>query len=404
MATCKMWVLVCCVVLVLVQRPYPGYCEDVTTDTPNEASENQGGEKDCGCSGLNRGNTVKIGEPGSIVAESEGAEKCTTGQCSHEHESPADKYKEATNKPVSPYPRTNQMAYIKAGKFTMGTDNPVVFLDGEGPARKVQLDAFLADKYEVSNAEFEVFVNATGYVTEAETFGDSFVLEGRLSEKTLATVTEAVLQTPWWLKVTGSDWRHPEGPDTGIADRMDHPVVHVSWNDAVEYCKWAGKRLPTEAEYEYASRGGKENRTFPWGNRLLPKGKHMMNVWQGTFPTINSAEDGYAGTCPVTTYEPNNYGLYNVLGNAWEWTADWWTTEHTADFKSNPSGPSEGIDKVKKGGSYMCHASYCHRYRCAARSQNTPDSSASNLGFRCVADANKPPAGIEIEGLPQSTP
>ncbi|XP_070559188.1 formylglycine-generating enzyme-like [Ptychodera flava] len=389
-------VFVCCAVLILVCGLNFVKCADVISDS-EKGETKTGNSEDCGCSGLNRANTVKVKDPGS-----EGADSSESKATEHENEDPAEKYTEEANVVKPLYPRTNQMAYVKGGTFTMGTDTPIVILDGEGPPRKVQLDAFLVDKYEVSNAEFEIFVNSTGYVTEAENFGDSFVLEGRLSEETLSKVTEAVMQTPWWLKVIGSDWRHPEGPDTGIADRMDHPVVHVSWNDAVEYCKWAGKRLPTEAEFEYSSRGGKENRTFPWGNRMLPSGKHMMNVWQGTFPTTNTAEDGYEGTAPVTAYKPNNFGLHNTIGNVWEWTSDWWTVRHSPEPTVNPKGPDSGVDKVKKGGSYMCHASYCHRYRCAARSQNTPDSSASNLGFRCVAGVDNPPPGVEIENMPEA--
>ncbi|XP_068109218.1 formylglycine-generating enzyme isoform X2 [Hyperolius riggenbachi] len=221
----------------------------------------------------------------------------------------------------------------------------------------------------------------------AEKFGDSFVFEGLLSEEVKNGIDQAVAAAPWWLPVKEADWRHPEGPDSDISQRMDHPVLHVSWNDAVAFCTWAGKRLPTEAEWEYACRGGLENRIFPWGNKLEPKGQHFANLWQGDFPYTNTGEDGYVKTSPVTVFPANGYGLYNMVGNAWEWTADWWTTQHSAEEVHNPRGPSLGKDKVKKGGSYMCHKSYCYRYRCAARSQNTPDSSASNLGFRCAADA-----------------
>nr|XP_009687331.1 PREDICTED: sulfatase-modifying factor 1 [Struthio camelus australis] len=253
------------------------------------------------------------------------------------------------------------MVTVPGGVFTMGTDEPEIQQDGEWPARRVHVSSFYMDQYEVSNEDFEMFVNSTGYVTE-------------------------VAAAPWWLPVKGANWKHPEGPDSSILKRMDHPVLHVSWNDALAFCTWAGKRLPTEAEWEYSCRGGLENRLFPWGNKLQPKGQHYVNIWQGVFPTNNTAEDGYKGTAPVTAFPPNGYGLYNIVGNAWEWTSDWWAVHHSADEAHNPKGPSSGTDKVKKGGSYMCHKSYCYRYRCAARSQNTPDSSASNLGFRCAAD------------------
>uniref|UniRef100_A0A8C5N1K1 Formylglycine-generating enzyme n=1 Tax=Leptobrachium leishanense TaxID=445787 RepID=A0A8C5N1K1_9ANUR len=280
-----------------------------------------------------------------------------------------------------------QMVRLPAGTFTMGTDKPGIPQDGEGPPRRVQLDAFHMDIYEVSNLDFERFVTDTGHVTEAETFGDSFVFDGFISEEIKRAIDKAVAAAPWWLPVKGADWRHPEGPDASISDRMDHPVLHVSWNDASAYCAWAGKRLPTEAEWEYACRGGLEKRLFPWGNKLQPKGEHFANLWQGTFPSNNTAEDGYVQTSPVDAFPTNGYGLYNMVGNAWEWTSDWWDTRHSIDDAYNPKGPASGTDRVKKGGSYMCHKSYCYRYRCAARSQNTPDSSASNLGFRCAADA-----------------
>ncbi|XP_053890458.1 formylglycine-generating enzyme isoform X1 [Malaclemys terrapin pileata] len=280
----------------------------------------------------------------------------------------------------------SQMALIPTGMFTMGTDEPEIQQDGEWPARKVHVSQFYMDRYEVSNVEFEKFVNATGYVTEAEKFGDSFVFEGMLSEQVKTEIQQAVAAAPWWMPVKGANWRQPEGPDSSISKRMDHPVLHVSWNDAVAYCTWAGKRLPTEAEWEYSCRGGLENRLFPWGNKLQPKGQHYANIWQGEFPISNTGEDGYKGTAPVTAFPPNGYGLYNIVGNAWEWTSDWWAVHHSAGETRNPKGPSSGTDRVKKGGSYMCHKSYCYRYRCAARSQNTPDSSASNLGFRCAAD------------------
>lgn len=279
------------------------------------------------------------------------------------------------------------MVLIPEGSFTMGTNNPIFVADGEGPERKVTLSKFYMDKYEVSNSEFELFVNATGYVTEAEKFGNSFVMEKYVSEKVLEKIDQAVAAAPWWVPVDKADWRHPEGPDSSIKDRMDHPVLHASWNDAVAFCKWMEKRLPTEAEWEYACRDGLEGRLFSWGNKENPKDSHYMNIWHGEFPKENTGDDGYKGTAPVTEFpETKKFGLKNMIGNVWEWTQDWWDIKHDATAKTNPTGPSSGSDKVKKGGSFMCHKSYCYRYRCVARSQNTPDSSAHNLGFRCASD------------------
>lgn len=310
-----------------------------------------------------------------------------TNEINHEVESapsPSTSYSAAANA-KSIYQRTNQMVFIEEGTFYMGTNEPVFVADGEGPERLVKVNSFFLDVHEVSNAEFELFVNHTGYETEAEKFGDSFVFESLLSEDVKSKITKAVAEAPWWVPVRGCNWRHPEGPDSNIKDRMDHPVIHVSWNDAVEFCKWSGKRLPTEAEWEYACRGGLKRRLYPWGNKLTPNGEHRANIWQGEFPVKNSGEDGYISTAPVTSFPPNAYGLKNMAGNVWEWTADWWTPSHSPSAVSNPVGPTAGLDKVKKGGSYLCHKTYCFRYRCCARSQNTPDSSAGNLGFRCAS-------------------
>ena len=280
----------------------------------------------------------------------------------------------------------NEMVKLEGGVFTMGVDNPILPQDGEGPARKVQVSSFHIDKFEVSNAEFQQFVEHTGYVTETEKFGVSFVMEHLLSDDVKSSITQAVANAPWWLPVENATWNHPEGHGSTIADRPHHPVVHVTWNDAFEYCKWKGKRLPTEAEWEYAARGGLENRLYPWGNKEFPKGEHAMNIWHGEFPptATGTDEDGYVGTAPVCTYRANRFGLYNMAGNVWEWVSDWWKIRHTRDFQKDPTGPASGSEKVKKGGSYLCHKQYCYRYRCAARSQNTPDSSAGNLGFRCA--------------------
>ncbi|XP_078049496.1 formylglycine-generating enzyme [Augochlora pura] len=284
--------------------------------------------------------------------------------------------------------RLRNMAKIVAATFAIGTDEPVFVAEGESPKRKVHLDTFYIDELEVSNAEFAAFVDATGYLTESESFGDSFVFGGLLTEEVRANTPAAVARAPWWLQIKNATWKHPEGPDSDLTSRMDHPVVHVSWNDAVAYCKWLGKRLPTEAEWEVACRGGLSDRLYPWGNKFVPNGKHRANTWQGEFPNDNTMEDGYLGTAPVTEFPPNKYGLRNVIGNVWEWTSDWMTIDAAKRGGStNPTGPPDGTDKVKKGGSYLCHETYCFRYRCAARSQNTPDSSAGNLGFRCALSA-----------------
>ncbi len=284
-----------------------------------------------------------------------------------------------------PLTHINELVAIPSGVFTMGTDDALLPQDGEGPTRKVKISKFSINKFEVSNAEFALFVKETSYVTEAETFGDSFVFDQLLSNETKSEITQAVKDAPWWLPVKGASWYQPEGQDSSIEDRWEYPVVHVSWNDAVAYCKWAdNSRLPTEAEWEYAARGGLEGRLFPWGNKPTPKGEHWMNIWQGDFPLENTLADGYLGAAPVSVYPSNKYGLHNMAGNVWEWTADWWTVRHTAESLTNPNGPASGTDKVKKGGSYLCHPNFCYRYRCAARSQNTPNSSASNLGFRCA--------------------
>lgn len=277
------------------------------------------------------------------------------------------------------------MVYIPGGIFLMGTNDSEGFpSDGEGPVHSVTLSAFYMDECAVSNNEFARFIAETGYVTEAERYGWSYVFHMFVSAATAATVTHSPGQTPWWLSVKGADWRRPEGPDSDLDGRGDHPVVHVSWHDAIAYCAWSGKRLASEAEWEFAARGGLVQKRYPWGDLLKPEGQHRCNIWQGKFPIKDHASDGYSGTAPVRSYMPNNYGLYNMAGNVWEWCADWFSpTYYSLGEAVNPLGPKQGDNRVIKGGSYLCHSSYCNRYRVAARSKNTPDSSTGNTGFRC---------------------
>jgi formylglycine-generating enzyme required for sulfatase activity len=235
----------------------------------------------------------------------------------------------------------------------------------------------------VSNRRFARFAEATGHTTEAERFGWSFVFWMLLPED--FPPTRAVAGMEWWRQVHGADWRRPEGPGSSLEGREDHPVVHVSWSDAAAYAAWAGARLPTEAEWEYAARGGLERRRYPWGDELEPGGEHRCNIWQGEFPHVNTAADGWVGTAPVDAYAPNGFGLYDMAGNAWEWCADWFSPDaHVRGPRADPAGPPGGVGRVQRGGSYLCHASYCNRYRVAARTSQTPDSTSGNVGFRCV--------------------
>ena len=280
-----------------------------------------------------------------------------------------------------------RMIALPGGTFLMGTENPEGFpQDGEGPVRAVTLSPFSIDRYPVTNHLFARLAEVTGYRTDAERFGWSFVFWAHLPKARLQELVEdTVAAAPWWCKVPGARWNAPEGPGSDFATRGNHPVVHVSWDDAKAFCGWSGQRLPTEAEWEYAARGGLEQKLYPWGDKLRPGGEHRCNIWQGDFPRIDTADDGYAGTCPVDAFPANGFGLYSVTGNTWEWCNDWFDAEfHRTADRTNPNGPSEGTARVMKGGSFLCHKSYCNRYRVAARSSNTPDSSTSNMGFRCA--------------------
>ncbi len=279
---------------------------------------------------------------------------------------------------------------IPAGSFQMGNPRDDGYPgDGEGPVHEVHVDAFQMSPTTVTNSEFAAFIDGTGYITEAERFGWSFVFAGFLPNSFPAT--RAVQSAPWWRQVHGADWSHPEGPGSSIAKRGNHPAIHISWNDAQAYCTWTGARLPTEAEWEYAARGGTTGSPFWWGNDLTPSGKHRMNVWQGKFPERNTAADGYPGAAPVDAYAPNPFELYNMTGNVWEWCADWFDiATYSASIDAQHRPPASGTHRVMRGGSYLCHRSYCNRYRVDSRSANTPDSSTGNIGFRVVRSLSRP--------------
>ncbi|WP_435320944.1 formylglycine-generating enzyme family protein [Haloarchaeobius sp. TZWSO28] len=281
------------------------------------------------------------------------------------------------------------MVEVPGGWFTMGTDEDVGYTaDGEGPAREVHVDGFYIDRHAVTNAEFYEFVRDTGYQTEAERYGWSFVFAAFVPDADRDAVLESPPSIPWWVAVRGASWYRPLGPSSTFGNRLDHPVTHVSWRDAKAYADWAGKRLPTEAEWEKAARGGVDGARYPWGDELTPGGDHRCNIWQGTFPDENTGDDGFLGTAPVDEFEPNGYGMYNVVGNVWEWCHDWFSPDWHGDGPlENPTGPRSGRERVMRGGSHLCHRSWCTRYRVAARSKNTPDSSTGNIGFRCAMDA-----------------
>ena len=270
---------------------------------------------------------------------------------------------------------SSDMATIPAGSWHIGHDGPEAYpQDGEGPRRIVSGPGFLIDRTAVTNRAFASFVEATGYRTEAERIGWSFVFYAQLHPSAEKDVLALQTGSPeWWLPVRGAHWSMPDGAGTSWRDRDDHPAVHISWNDAEAYAAWRGKRLPTEVEWEIAARGGLEDSIYPWGDELLDQGRHRCNIWQGRFPVDNTAEDGFLSTASADAFEPNGYGLFNMVGNVWEWTSDSWST-------------SQSQLKAMRGGSYLCHRSYCNRYRVSARTSNAVDAASSHLGFRCAAD------------------
>lgn len=305
------------------------------------------------------------------------------------------------------------MRAIPAGDFLMGSDRHYA---EEAPAHRVRVGAFFMDETTVTNRQFAAFVAATGYVTVAERALDPAAYPDAAPEDlTPGSLVFRMTTGPvdlrnvanWWHWVAGACWRYPEGPGSTVKGRKDHPVVHVAFEDAEAYATWAGKALPTEAEWEYAARGGLDGKEFAWGDELVPRGRHVANTWQGHFPWQNLAEDNHAGTCPVRSYPPNGYGLYEVCGNVWEWTTDWFASRHAPADPEKPSccavdnprgpGPDGSYDptqprvhiprKVLKGGSFLCAPSYCRRYRPAARHAQMVETGMSHLGFRCIQRA-----------------
>lgn len=307
---------------------------------------------------------------------------------------------------IRPVPDRPDMARIPRGTFRMGSDR---HYPEEGPAHAVTVDAFWIDRLPVTNAAFRRFVEETGHVTLAERPPNAADYPGAKPEL-LVPASIVFVKPPgpvdlrnhynWWALVPGADWRHPLGRQSSIDGLDDHPVVHVAYEDAAAYARWAGKSLPTEAEFEYAARGGLEDAEFAWGSELHPGGRIMANTWQGRFPFENLAEDGFVGTSPVGTFPPNGYGLYDMIGNVWEWTTDWYASRHVVKGHGccgleNPRGGTReaSLDarealkiprKVMKGGSFLCAPNYCRRYRPAARMAQPIDTATCHLGFRCV--------------------
>lgn len=274
---------------------------------------------------------------------------------------------------------------IPGGASHIGTDRPFLPGDGEGPAKPTQIKPFRLAKTVVTNAQFAGFVDATGYITEAERFGWSLVF-WQFTDPALGY--QRVAEIPWWCKVHGASWAHPFGPKSNIADIEDHPVTHVSWHDAQAFAAWMGGRLPTEAEWEHAARGGGQG-LYPWGT-AEPNDTDTLpcNIWQGAFPDTNTGADGYANTAPAESFDPNGYGLFNLSGNVWEWTSDAFRIRSLKRAaKARNAVAAKQKEKVLKGGSYLCHKSYCYRYRIAARTAVTPDSSTGHTGFRVALPA-----------------
>ena len=329
---------------------------------------------------------------------------------------PAGFRETVANSAKPPDPTPEGMVWIPGGEFSMGSDDPTASLcggketmDDARPIHRVSVDGFWMDRTEVTNAQFAEFVRTTGYATIAEQTPRAEDFPGAPPEN---LVPGAVVFTPpetpvplndhfqWWSYVRGANWRHPTGPDSDLAGREKFPVVHVAYPDAVAYAKWAGKRLPTEAEWEFAARGGRAGQFYAWGNELNPGGQWMANIFEGKFPYKDTGEDGFKGLAPVAQYPANAYGLYDVAGNVWEWTSDWYRPDYFAQLAAagvarNPQGPAESFDpsepgtkkRVHRGGSFLCTEQYCTRYMVGTRGKGEEDTGTNHLGFRCVQAA-----------------
>ena len=308
------------------------------------------------------------------------------------------------------------MVYVPGGTYAMGGDNEQAAAD-EFPKHTVTVSPFWMDATEVTNAEFSKFVNATGYITTAERKPEWEEIKKTLPPGTPKPADNLLIAaglvfhqtsgnvdlndySQWWKWTAGASWKHPEGPNSNLKGKAAYPVVQVSWDDAMAYCKWAGKRLPTEAEWEFAARGGLQNNIYPWGNEPIDEGPAKANSWQGQFPSVNTKRDGYLMASPVKSFAPNGYGLYDMAGNAWEWCNDWYKNDYYKSVAAgavNPQGPNDSYDpdepqiakKVVRGGSFLCNDTYCSGYRVARRMKTSPDTGLEHTGFRCVKSARR---------------
>lgn len=359
-----------------------------------------------------------VAENQVALAKTAGAISCTQGLTSKDSavfmNGGGTDFKETVENKFTPADKTPGMVWIPGGEYSMGGVNPVGMDNGgfetmqdARPVHRVYVDGFYMDANEVTNAEFAKFVKATGYITVAEKKPTKEEFPGARDEDLVAG---SVIFSPpaakvglndylqWWSWKNGADWKHPFGPGSDLKGKENYPVVHVCYEDAEAYAKWAGKRLPTEAEWEFAARGGKTGNLYAWGNELKPDGKYPANIFEGSFPDKDAALDGYAGIAPVKQFAPNGYGLYDIAGNVWEWCSDWYRPDYYQKFKDsvahNPQGPQDSYDpqepgmqkKVQRGGSFLCTDQYCTRYMVGTRGKGEYRSATNHIGFRCVKD------------------